>query len=202
MLSVSITTNIISLNPANGEVYSIQRWNLSLTCDWSVVFFGYSGFLHQWIFRRYARCWWHLTLHIINIEKNVSRLLFHFFFFFICVCIPWVWLGWRWCGCVLMYCSLFRNFTFLFLLIFILFWLAWCCWCFSIGVYFNVCLFAYLFRLYSLLVFIDCLCYMTTLSFFLWKYICCNTWLSYSVCLFIDWLYTLYSWKVLIISYV
>ena len=115
MLSVSITTNITSLNPANDKVYSIQRWNLPLTCDWSVVFFGYSGFLHQWIFRRYARCWWHWTLKkIINIEKNVSRLLFHFFFFLICVCISWVWLGCRWCGCVLMYCSLFRNFTFCF----------------------------------------------------------------------------------------
>jgi hypothetical protein len=63
---------------------------------------------------RYARCWWHFTLHIINVEKNVSRLLFHFFFFLICVCIPWVWLGWRWCGCILMYCSSFRNFTFCF----------------------------------------------------------------------------------------
>ena len=28
---------------------------------------------HYW---RYARCWWHLTLHIINVEKNISRLLF------------------------------------------------------------------------------------------------------------------------------
>ena len=92
--------------------------------------------------RRYARCWCHLTLHIINIEKNVSRLLFHFFFFLICVCIPWVWLGWRWWGVfylclhtvglvrmevvwvcfdVLFYIS---EFHFLFLLIFILFWLV------------------------------------------------------------------------------
>jgi hypothetical protein len=49
------------------------------------------------------------------------------------------------------------EFHFLFLLIFILFWLACiylCCWCFHLGVYFNVCLFAYLFRLYSLFVFI------------------------------------------------
>ena len=64
--------------------------------------------------RRYARGWRNLTLHIINVEKNVSRLLFHFFFFLICVCIPWVWLRWRWFGCVLMYCSLFQNFTFCF----------------------------------------------------------------------------------------
>ena len=129
MLSVSITTNITSLNPANDEVYSIQRWNLPLTCDWSVVFFGYSGFLHQWILRRYARCWWHLTLHIIDMEKNVSRLLFHFFFFLICVCISWVWLGWRWCGCVLMYCSLFLNFTFCF---------YWFLFCFGLLVYICV----------------------------------------------------------------
>jgi hypothetical protein len=43
------------------------------------------------------------------------------------------------------------EFHFLFLLIFILFWLACiylCCWCFPLGVCFNVCLFAYLFRLY------------------------------------------------------
>jgi len=66
------------------------------------------------VVRRYARCWWHLTLHIINVEKNVSRLLFHFFPFLICVCITWVWLGWRWGGCVLMYCSSFRIFPFCF----------------------------------------------------------------------------------------
>ena len=87
------------------------------------------------------------------------------------------------------------EFHFLFLLIFILFWLACiyvCCWCFPLGVYFNVCLIAYLFRLYSLFVFIYCLCYVTTLSFFLWKYIL----LSNDIiifCLFIDWLYALYS---------
>ena len=69
------------------------------------------------------------------------------------------------------------EFHFLFLLIFILFWLACiylCCCCFPLGVYFNVCLFAYLFRLqfvfpfciYLLFMLCDC-----TLSFFLWKYI-------------------------------
>ena len=75
------------------------------------------------------------------------------------------------CFDVLFYIS---EFHFLFLLIFILFWFACiylCCWCSPLGVYLNVCLFAYLFRLYSLLVFIYCLCYVTTLSFFLWKYI-------------------------------
>ena len=74
--------------------------------------------------------------------------------------------GWV-CFGVLFFMS---EFHFLFLLIFILFWLACiylCCWCFPLGVYFNVCLFAYLFRLYSLFVFIYCLCYVTTLSFFL-----------------------------------
>ena len=79
-----------------------------------IFLYTYISIWSFWSYRRYARCWWHLTLHIINIEKNVSRLLFHFFFFLICVYIPWAWLGWRWCGCVLMYCSLFRNFTFCF----------------------------------------------------------------------------------------
>jgi hypothetical protein len=62
---------------------------------------------------------------IINFEKNVSRLLFHFFFFLICVYIPWAWLGWRWCRCVLMYCSLFRNFTFCFYRFLFYFGLSW-----------------------------------------------------------------------------
>jgi hypothetical protein len=79
-----------------------------------IYFYTHISIWSFWSYRRYPRCWWHLTLHIINIEKNVLRLLFHFFFFLICVCIPWVWLGWRWCGCVLMYFSLFRNFTFCF----------------------------------------------------------------------------------------
>ena len=123
--------------------------------------------------QRYPRCWWHLTLHIINVEKNVSRLLFHFVLPYLCLHtvglvrmeVVWVCIG------ALFFIS---EFHFLFLLIFILFWLACiyvCCWCFPLGVYFNVCLFAYLFRLYSLFVFIYCLCYVTALSFFLWKYI-------------------------------
>jgi hypothetical protein len=35
--------------PRSGEVYSIQQYviNLSVTCDRSVVFSWYSGFLHQ-----------------------------------------------------------------------------------------------------------------------------------------------------------
>ena len=70
------------------------------------------------------------------------------------------------CFDVLFYIS---EFHFLFLLIFILFWFACiylCCWCSPLGVYLNVCLFAYLFRLYSLLVFIYCLCYVTVLYHF------------------------------------
>ena len=46
--SVPITTNIVSSNPAHDEVYSINiMWyNLPVTCDRSMVFSGYSGFLH------------------------------------------------------------------------------------------------------------------------------------------------------------
>jgi hypothetical protein len=70
------------------------------------------------------------------------------------------------------------------------FWLTCiylCCWCFHLGVYFNVCLFAYLFRLYSLFVFIYCLCYVTVLyHFFFESRSCSKTRLSYFVCLLID----------------
>ena len=82
------------------------------------------------------------------------------------------------------------EFHLLFLLIFILFWLAGiylCCWCFPLGVYFNIWLFAYLFRLYSLFVFIYRLCYVTVLYYFFFESISCSkTRLSYSVCLLID----------------
>jgi hypothetical protein len=46
--SVPITTNIVSSNPAHDEVYSINimLYNLSVTCDRSMVFSGYFGFLH------------------------------------------------------------------------------------------------------------------------------------------------------------
>jgi hypothetical protein len=49
MQSVPITTNILSLNPAHVEVYSVQHFviNLSVTCGKCVVFSGYSGFLHK-----------------------------------------------------------------------------------------------------------------------------------------------------------
>jgi hypothetical protein len=48
-IGVPITTKVVSSNPAHGEVYSIQHFFLSLsgTCDRSVVFSEYSGFLHQ-----------------------------------------------------------------------------------------------------------------------------------------------------------
>ena len=77
------------------------------------------------------RCWWHLTLHIINVDKNVSRL-FYVFLPYLCLHtvgldrmeVAWV------CFDVLFFIS---EYHFLFLLIFILFWLACiylCCWCF------------------------------------------------------------------------
>ena len=47
--SMPITTNVVSWKPVHGEVYSVQQYviSLSVTCDRSVVFSGYSGFLHQ-----------------------------------------------------------------------------------------------------------------------------------------------------------
>ena len=47
--SVPITTKVVSSNPVHGEVYSMQHYviKLSVTCDRSVVFSRYSGFLHQ-----------------------------------------------------------------------------------------------------------------------------------------------------------
>ena len=39
-----ISSNVVSLNPAHGEVYSIQHYviNLAVTCGRSLVFSGYS----------------------------------------------------------------------------------------------------------------------------------------------------------------
>jgi hypothetical protein len=48
MQSVPITTDVVSLNLDQGEVYNIMWYSLSVTCDRSVVFPGSSGFLHQW----------------------------------------------------------------------------------------------------------------------------------------------------------
>jgi hypothetical protein len=45
MQSLSIATKVLSLNPAQCDMYSMQR--LSVTCGRSPIFFGYSGFLHQ-----------------------------------------------------------------------------------------------------------------------------------------------------------
>ena len=92
-------------------VNNITTWSISSSSD--AVYTTDKKWHNMCSNSRYARCWWYFTLHIINVEKNVTRLLFHFTPL-ICVCIPWVWLGWRWCGCVLMYCSTFRNFTFCF----------------------------------------------------------------------------------------
>ena len=47
MQSVPITTKVVILNPSHGEVYSIQQYMINLTCYRSVVFSGYSSFLHQ-----------------------------------------------------------------------------------------------------------------------------------------------------------
>ena len=162
--------NGASSNPVEGRTKICQLKDLILTLLDSIFRRVY---IYIW---RYARCWWHLTLHIINVEKNVSRLLFHFIFFLICVCIPSVWLGWRWCGCVLMYyCSLFQNFPFSFywflfyfgLLVYIFVLLV-----FSFSCLFQclfVCLFisfVFPFCIYLLFMLCDC-----TLWFFLWKYI-------------------------------
>jgi hypothetical protein len=108
---------------------------------------------------------------MINVEKNVSRLLFHFFFFLICVCITWVWLGWRWGECVVMYCSSFRNFTFCFYWFLFYFRLVvYICvdGVFLYGVCFNVCLFAYLFC-----------CFISFFSHFLYLFIVYVMWLYF-----------------------
>jgi hypothetical protein len=49
MQSEPITTKVVSLNPAHDEVYSIQYYVIRFVsdCDRSMVFSGYSGFLHQ-----------------------------------------------------------------------------------------------------------------------------------------------------------
>ena len=47
---VPLTTKVMCSNPVHGEVYAIQHCvilYLSVTCDRSVVFSGYPGFLHQ-----------------------------------------------------------------------------------------------------------------------------------------------------------
>jgi hypothetical protein len=49
MQSVHITTKVVSLNPAHGEVYSIQHYVIKFVSALRQVggFLGYSGFLHQ-----------------------------------------------------------------------------------------------------------------------------------------------------------
>jgi hypothetical protein len=46
--SVPIATDVMSSNLDQGEVCNIMWYNLSVTCDRSVVFSGSSGFLHQY----------------------------------------------------------------------------------------------------------------------------------------------------------
>jgi hypothetical protein len=45
--SVLITTNVDGLNPANGEVYSMQHYVIKFVSDRSVVFSECSSFPHQ-----------------------------------------------------------------------------------------------------------------------------------------------------------
>jgi hypothetical protein len=47
MQSVPITTDVVSSNLDQGEVYNIMWSSLSVTCDRSVGFSGYFGFLHH-----------------------------------------------------------------------------------------------------------------------------------------------------------
>jgi len=48
MQLVSITTNVVSSNPAHGEEYSIQHYAKKFVSDLRrMVFPGNSGFLHQ-----------------------------------------------------------------------------------------------------------------------------------------------------------
>ena len=47
MLSVPITTDVVSSNLDQDEVYNLMWKSLSMTCDRSVVFSGSSGFLHH-----------------------------------------------------------------------------------------------------------------------------------------------------------
>jgi hypothetical protein len=50
-LSPLMSTKLVSSNPTHGEVYSIQHYVIKVflaTCDRSVVFSGYSGFLNQY----------------------------------------------------------------------------------------------------------------------------------------------------------
>jgi hypothetical protein len=99
-----------------------------------------------------VRCWWHLTLHIINVEKNVSRLLFLPYLCLHNLGLVRMEVGWA-CFDVLFFIP---EFHFLFLLIFILFSLAclyMCCWCFPLRCLFQ-CLFVCLFVLLFYFVFI------------------------------------------------
>jgi hypothetical protein len=131
-------------------------------------------------YRRDARCWWYFTLHIINVEKNVSRLPFHFFLLpYLClhtvglVRMEVVWV----CFDALFFISEFYFCFYRFLFYFRL--LVYICVvkCFSFTVFVSVfvCLlicFVVLFRFYSFFVFIYCLCYVTVLYQIFFESIC------------------------------
>jgi hypothetical protein len=111
---------------------------------WTLVF-TQPLFYNYLFIRRYARCWWYLTLHIINVEKIVSRLLFHFCLPYLCmhychtvglVRMEVVWV----CFDVLFFIS---EFHFLLLLIFYL--ILACLYTFVLLVFSFMCLFQCLF---------------------------------------------------------
>ena len=110
--------------------------------------------------RRYARCWWHLTLHIINVEKNVSRLLFHFF------PLPYLYLHNLGLVRVEVVVGVFWSIVLHFgisLFVFIDFYFIFACLSicvvgvFLYGVCFNVCLFTYLFCCFISFLFSFCI---------------------------------------------
>jgi len=47
MQSVPITTNVVSSNPAHGEVYSIQHYVIKFVSDLRQIGVFFPGFLHQ-----------------------------------------------------------------------------------------------------------------------------------------------------------
>jgi hypothetical protein len=103
--------NGLTKQSSSYTIWFQMRWGMTSCLNHDYLIFIFIHFPYLKLLRRYARCCWHLTLHTINVEKNVSRFLFQLFPPIICLCITWVW--WRW-GCFWMYCSSFRNFTFCF----------------------------------------------------------------------------------------
>ena len=134
--------------------------------------------------RRDARCWWYFTLHIINVEKNVSRLPFHFFLLpYLClhtvglvrmevvwVCFDALFFISEFYFCFYWFLLYFRLLIFVLLSVFPLRCLLQCLF---------VCLFVLLFYFVFIpfFVFIYCLCYVTVLYQFFFESICSYGWL-------------------------